>query len=384
MTSRERMLVAITGGQPDHVPLYFRMFGFCPPPALAWSNQVERAERLLAQGVDDMLDLEIFASFHPQVEVRAWKEVRPEERYPLLIKEYHTPAGTLRQEVYFTEDGTSPWPYPRDEPGLMDDYNVPRSRKFPVESEADLELLAYLLQPPNREALAAFRERAESLRAAAERLGLIIVGWGPLGGDAAAWLCGVENLIFLAMDQPEVFDRLLELIQEHDKRLTEILLDSPVDLILRRGWYEHGGFWSPQLFERHFAPRLREVTAMTHQAGKLIGYAMSTGIMPLLEVLTGIGYDLHFFVDPVQGGADLRRVKATLGRRTALLGGMNSPITLERGSAEEIRRAVHEAVEILAPGGGFILSPVDSLGPWVTWESVATVIQAWREVRDCY
>jgi len=61
---------------------------------------------------------------------------------------------------------------------------------------------------------------------------------------------------------------------------------------------------------------------------------------------------------------------------------MNSPITLERGSAEQIRRAVHEAVEILAPGGGFILSPVDSLGPWATWESVATVIQAWREVRD--
>ncbi len=384
MTSRERMLTAITCGQPDHVPLYFRLFGFRPPPRLAWSNQVERAERLLAEGVDDMLDLEIFASFHPEVEVRAWKEVCPEERYPLLIKDYHTPAGTLRQEVYFTEDGTSPWPYPRDEPRLMDDYNVPRSRRFPVQGEGDLEALSYLLQPPDRAALAAFREKAESLRAAAERLGLIIVGWGPLGGDAAVWLCGVENLIYLAMDRPELFERLLELIQEHDKRLTEILLDSPADLILRRGWYEHGGFWSPRLFERHFAPRLRELTEMTYQAGKLLGYAMSTGIMPLLEALTDVGYDLHFFVDPVQGDADLRRVKATLGRRTALLGGMNSPITLERGSAEEIRRAVHEAVAILAPGGGFILSPVDSLGPGVTWESVATVIEAWREVRDYY
>ena len=37
-------------------------------------------------------------------------------------------------------------------------------------------------------------------------------------------------------------------------------------------------------------------------------------------------------------------------------------------------------MDIMAPGGGFILSPVDCLFPDTSWESVETVIEAWREV----
>ena len=121
---------------------------------------------------------------------------------------------------------------------------------------------------------------------------------------------------------------------------------------------------------------------MVHQGGRLMGYGLSTAFGPLLGTLSEIGYDLHYMVDPVQGKADLREVKATLGRQTALLGGMNSAITLERGTDEEIRRAVYEAVEILGPGGGFVLYPVDCLYPTTPWHSVEVVIEAWKEVRD--
>jgi uroporphyrinogen decarboxylase len=85
-------------------------------------------------------------------------------------------------------------------------------------------------------------------------------------------------------------------------------------------------------------------------------------------------------VDPVQGGDDLATVKAELSSRVAVLGGVNSAITLGRGTKEEIRAAVNHAVEVMAPGGGFILSPVDCLFPDTPWESVATLIDAWREV----
>jgi hypothetical protein len=36
MNSRERLLTAISGGKPDHVPLLFWCFGFPAPPGLAW------------------------------------------------------------------------------------------------------------------------------------------------------------------------------------------------------------------------------------------------------------------------------------------------------------------------------------------------------------
>ena len=33
-------------------------------------------------------------NYHPQVRIEEWVENRPEERYPILVKQYHTPAGT--------------------------------------------------------------------------------------------------------------------------------------------------------------------------------------------------------------------------------------------------------------------------------------------------
>jgi hypothetical protein len=62
-------------------------------------------------------------------------------------------------------------------------------------------------------------------------------------------------------------------------------------------------------------------------------------------------------------------------------GGVNSGITLARGSHKEIQQAVQTAVQILAPGGGFILAPVDALFPDTPWSSVEAVIEVWRTVR---
>lgn len=382
MTSRERMLTAMRCQQPDRVPFYLRVFGFEPPEHLTWSNQVERVERLLLLGIDDILELGLGGSFHPEVQVRAWREDRPGERWPLLTKEYETPVGTLRQEVYRTPDWDWVWPHQGEEVRLLDDYNVPRSRRFLIETEADLEALPYLLSGPHERALATMREETAWLKQEADRLGVLLAAWGPSGVDVAVWLCGVENLIYMAMDKPEMFDRLLQIIHEQDKRLMEVALDSPAELVVKRGWYEHGDFWSPGLYRQHIQPRVQELTDMAHQAGKLMGYTISTGIMPLVGSLLEIGYDVHYHVDPVQGGADLRSLKATLGQQTALLGGMNSAVTLERGTDEQIRQAVYEAVEICAPGGGFILSPVDCLFPTTSWRSVEIALDAWREVAE--
>jgi hypothetical protein len=123
---------------------------------------------------------------------------------------------------------------------------------------------------------------------------------------------------------------------------------------------------------------------MAHQADRLMGYVMSTGFMPMLDSLVETGYDVHFYIDPVMGGAgaDLRKVKQTFDKKVAVVGGVNTAVTLEQGTPEEIRQAVLDAIDILAPGGGLILAPVDSLNGTTTWSSVETLIAAWKEVRD--
>ena len=61
-------------------------------------------------------------------------EVKADEHWPIMVKEYHTPAGTLRVKVRQTDD----WRW-GDHVPFLDDYIVPRSRKFLVTGSKDLD-----------------------------------------------------------------------------------------------------------------------------------------------------------------------------------------------------------------------------------------------------
>ncbi|MHC4561454.1 MAG: uroporphyrinogen decarboxylase family protein [Planctomycetota bacterium] len=384
MTSRQRMLTAMSCRQPDRVPLHFRLFGFVPPEHFAWSNDFERVDRWASIGVDDTLTLGISAGTHPDVRTRSWREEpTADEPYPLICTEYDTPAGVLRHIV--REAGNefcSDRPWKPKEVHLFDDYNVPRAKEHAVTGPEDLPKLRYLLTEPSDEQIEQFRRNARRIKNYADQHGVLVTGWGSSGVDAAVWLCGVQGAVLAAVDQPEFFGELLDILHACDVRACELLLDAGVDVLVRRGWYEGTHFWSPELYRRFFAPRVRQLADMAHQAGAKFACTMSAGIMPLLETFKDVGLDVLYHVDPVQGEADLPTVKETLGEQVAVLGGINSAVTLGRGSRDEIRQAVFDAVETMAPGGGFILSPVDCLFPDTPWEAVETVVEAWREVCD--
>jgi len=99
-----------------------------------------------------------------------------------------------------------------------------------------------------------------------------------------------------------------------------------------------------------------------------------------LEDLLDIGIDVLRGVDPIQGKDDLAVVKETIGGRIAIWGGMNAAITLGRGTPDEIRQAVDTAIEILAPGGGFVLYPVDQIYNDSPWDNIQIMIDRWKEV----
>lgn len=388
LNSRERMLATIRYQEPDHVPLLFTTFGFQPPPNLRWSNAIEEAKSWLSIGTDARLSVGVPLRFHPDVRVRKWEEAPKSGSGPVMIAEYDTPAGVFRQEVYRSDDWISPhWPCHKDGSTgvqLLDDYNVPRYRRCPIETEKDLEKLRYLLHPLTGDAVSETREAIAATARQANELGVLLVGHGSSGTDAAIWLCGVDSLLFMAMDRPDMFSALLDIVHDWDKRNVDILLDTPVDLVMRRAHYEGTSFWSPALYRKFFAPRIKELTNTVHQANRLMGYTMSVGVMPLLDILVEIGYDVHNVLDPIPNGTriDLAKVKSTLNKKIAVFGGLNAPITLERGTREQIRQEVFDSVQMLGRGGGLALSPAEAIFSTTPWESIETVIDAWKEVRD--
>lgn len=412
MNSRERLLTTIRHQEPDHVPLYAWAFGFPAPEALRWSqggravnywytgrmeylhtlpepwdyiaDDCRRVEAWLSLGLDDMLEVSVPWGMHPSVTFRD-ERIPPSASEPhwLIAREYTTPAGPLRHVVRLTEERSGPgWVIqPTDQVPLFEDYNIPRGVKHAVTDAADVERLAYLLRPPDDAQAATYREHVAALRRFADQKGVLVQAWSAFGMDAVIWLCGVEGALLLALDQPDTFQALLDLIFAWDRQRTAFALDvGQVELVVMRGWYSATTFWSPDHFRRYVAPYVRQLAHMVHEAGRLFGYTVTTGLMPVLDDFAALGVDLLYYADPAQGGMDLRVAKAKLGGKVAMAGGVNSGVTLHHGTPDEVRRQVHEAIRTLGPGGGFILSPVDALFPDTPWHNVQAMIEAWREL----
>lgn len=147
LSSRERLLCAMRHEEPDHVPLW-NLWRMKEPP-FTYRTQTERAQAVIGLGMDDTLLLEpplgkteyYDVNRVPGIGIDVRKVVREGERYPLLIKEYQTPAGNIRQVVRQTEDWAN-----GEDVRLFSDYNVPRSIEFVVKESADLPSLRHLLR----------------------------------------------------------------------------------------------------------------------------------------------------------------------------------------------------------------------------------------------
>ena len=378
LSSRERLLRAIVHAEPDRVPFVFNLFQLphdALPPHLRHRGQVERAERFLAAGLDDTLGLGVPWGFHPEVRTRVWKDQPTGSRYPLLHKVYETPKGPLQQTVRQTED----WPHGEDVP-LFSDHNVSRATRFPVETEDDLERLPYLLGFPSDDEVRGFREEARELKRAADRLGVVLEGHCTTGADSAIWLCGVENLIVACHERPAFAHEVLRIIREWEMPRLELLLETGVcDVIVRRGWYESPAFFSPAAYREFLFDGIKAEVDLVHQAGAKYQYIQTVRPQDLVGEFRKLGIDLLWGVDPVQGQADLARLKRECGDRICLCGGVNSYVTVGQGSRAEVRAAVRKAIELLASGGGFVLFLVDSVDPSVPWSHVEWAIEAWRE-----
>lgn len=394
MTSRERMLATFAHQDTDHTPCCFMIFmalrGQC-------ADQSDFVRRQVEMGLDTFVGLPVRKAsrdratseqgdlhglpvrFAPDVQVRDWREEVAGERYPVLHRTYTTPAGTLTTAVNRTED----WVH-GDRVPLFDDFVIPRARKRLVTGPEDLPALRHLLAAPTAEEIAAFRAAAVPAKALAAELGLLTVGeWGALF-DAACWLCGMEELVYDALERPDYLEELFDILSEWNRVREAVVLEEGVDLYIRRAWYETCDFFSPALYERFLLEDVRAEAARCHATDTRLAVISTSSFTPLLDYYIDAGVDVLIGADPVQDGrADLPLTKRMLAGKVAIWGGVNGFVTVETGTPQEVRQAVRGAMEVLAPGGGFVLSPVDNVvddSP-ATWANVDTFLETWRQLR---
>ena len=388
LTSRQRLLRALALQETDHVPCCFMSFTALRKRHDENMFELAKAER--AMGLDSMLFIPVAPRperpdhpdlrglpirFHPDVETKEWRE-KVEGDFDILHKEYDTPGGRLTTSVRLSED----WPYGNHIP-FIGDYQVPRAIKQLITEPKELDALLHFLTPPQESDIARFMKEAQEARAFAEEHGVLLAGGWGVGMDMANWLCGMENLMMSTMQQPSFVADLLEMIHVWNMQRMEVILSAPVDLYIRRAWYEGCDFVTPGFYREAILPRLKAEVDLAHEHGARFGYICSSGTKPMHDFHLEAGIDVLIGVDPVQDTRmDLALLKERVGDRMCLWGGVSGAVTVEMGTEEEVRLAVRQAVETLGPAG-FILSPVDNITVDApkTWHNIAVFVEEWRK-----
>jgi uroporphyrinogen decarboxylase len=390
LDSRQRLIRAIAHHEVDYVPCSFMSFAILRNKHNQDLYKAALAE--LEMGLDPMLFIPTLSRwqrrdhpdlrglpvrFHPDVKTKIWRE--GDSFTGTLFKEYETPAGKLNTSVRLSED----WPHGEFIP-FIDDYQIPRADKPLVSSPQDLEALQYLLVPPEESDIQAFREEASIARSFVDQNGVLLAsGWG-VSMDMANWLCGMQNLMILMLEQPQFVSQILEIIHQWNMQRMEVILSENIDLYIRRAWYEGCDFVIPKFFQQEILPRLKVEAAFAHEHGAKFGYICSSGTKPMLDFYQDAGIDVLIGIDPVQGTyTDMKLMKSKIGESVCLWGGVSAAVTVERGSEAEIRSAVRFALESLGPRG-MILSPVDNLtvDEPSTWNNIDIFVDEWKSRRE--
>ena len=390
LDSRQRLLRAIAHQDVDYIPCSFMSFSILRNKHRQDLFEVALAEKEM--GLDPMLFIPTLSRwqrrdhpdlrglpirFHPDVKTKTWQE--GDLLTGRLFKEYETPAGKLTTNVRLSDD----WPHGDFIP-FIDDYQIPRANKPLVTSPKDLEALKYLLIPPKEADVQAFGVEASRAQSFADKNGVLLAGGWGVGMDMANWLCGMENLMVLMLEQPQFVSQILEMIHQWNVQRMEIVLSTDIDLYIRRAWYEGVDFVIPKFFQHEVLPRLKAEVALAHERGAKFGYICSSGTKPMLDFYNEAGIDVLIGIDPIQGTyTDMPLMKKKIGERVCLWGGVSAAVTVEQGSEAEIRSAVRQALKTLGPKG-MILSPVDNLtvDESSTWNNIDIFIDEWKSQRE--
>jgi len=307
---------------------------------------------------------------HPEVTSRVWFEDGQ------IHKVYRTPAGDIRAAVRYDER----WPHGLDVP-FWSDFTIGHFTRPWLEDERDLECLRHILRPlDGRDELERVRFECAAMRAVAERLGLATIAHVGLGLTGAMQLCGSQQICMMVVERPDLVKAYLEFEHGRNLRHIEIACELGADVIRRNGFYETCDFYSPRMLEEFLGPLLRQEIEAVHGAGRLIGYTVNTGLMPMLDYLASLDFDCLLHLDAAAEGCDLAKIRDRMAGRKSFWMGPSNVHFLGGGDPEVPRRALRETFDVLGKRG-LIVTPSPSVHSIMPWNSFLAMVDEWKKLR---
>jgi uroporphyrinogen decarboxylase len=236
------------------------------------------------------------------------------------------------------------------------------------------------MDDPSR--VAHVRAEAQRLREANE-FALIATPWLLFPLERAFAMQGMDRFLLNLAEEPEFAEALLVKIAGLCKQLMGHFLRECGDLIdvIKIGddlGTQSSLLMSPRMYRRVLKPIHADYIAFIKQRTPARVFFHTDGdVFDLIDDFVEIGVDV---LNPIQTSAgrigDLPELKRRWGRALTFCGAVDTHRILPSGTPAEVRQEVRRVIEIMAPGGGYMLSSVHTLMPDVPAENVLAMVDA--------
>ena len=224
---------------------------------------------------------------------------------------------------------------------------------------------------------------AESIVAARGKEYFIVPNLGFALFERAYSLRGFEQFLMDMAADPAYAEALLDRITEIQLLLIQRYLDLGID----GGYFgddygaQKGLLFSPRMWRGLIKPRLARLFSPFKERDLPIIMHSDGQIQQILPDLLEIGLTT---LNPVQPEVlDHAWLKQQYGGRLSFYGGISTQTVLPFGTADEVKTAVSQVIQNLAPeGSGLVIAPSHRMMSDIPLENVAAMLAAFRHLAD--
>ncbi len=228
-----------------------------------------------------------------------------------------------------------------------------------------------------------YAARAKQLYAATDRA--VVASWRMHYLQAGQIMRGYEQfMVDLLTDEPLVrgmLDRLHAVYLRRARAFLDAMADY-TDIVFFTDdlGTQNGPLVSPAIYRKLIKPYWAELIALVKKYNKKVLMHACGAIADFLPDLIEMGVDA---VNPVQitaRGMEPARLKRDFGKDITFWGGgVSTQGVLDRGTVSEVRDEARKNIDIFAPGGGFVFTPVHNLQHDVPAENIIAAYETAAE-----
>ncbi len=372
ITPRQRVLMALTHEEPDRVPII-----------IGTSNTTTMKIRAYRR-LKSLLGIE-----GPDRFIYDWPELGSADPDEAVLERLHGDARSVLDrfpaEVYARNRAREPHsPFIDDwgcgsleiEPGNWYPGVHPMAEATTLE---EIERYPWPdMDDPTR--VAHVRERARRL-AEEDRYAIIATPWLLFPLERAFAMQGMDRFLMNLALHPEFAQALLEKIAGLCKKLMGHFLDEldeHVDIIKIGDdlGTQDRLMISPKMYRQVLKPIHADYIAFIRQRTPAKVFFHTDGdVFDLLDDFVEIGIDI---LNPIQTSAgkmaNLPELKRRYGRNLVFCGAIDTQRVLPSGTPDEVRQEVRRVIDLLGPGGGYMVASVHTITDDVPPENILAMV----------